>query len=251
MTEHSPEPGRKVVTKADAARMYRIAAGILQPISRATSRQDWHGRSELDRPSGLLLVVNHISNYDFLVIADYVNSTGRPVRFLAKESVFTLPILGPMIRGAEQIPVRRSSSDARNALAAAIEAVEAGECVVVYPEGTLTKDPDGWPMLAKTGAARIALATDVPVIPIGQWGAGDVLPRGSARPRFWPRRTVHVSAGSPIDLSSVRGREIDVHLLREVTELFMSSITAIVAGLRDQTPPAGRFDPTSGTRRLD
>ena len=250
MTEHLREPGRHVVTKADAARMYRISAGILQPISRATSRQDWQGRSQIDRASGLLLVVNHISNYDFLVIADYVNSTGRPVRFLAKESVFRLPILGPMIRGAEQIPVKRASTDARNALSAAVEAVEAGECVVVYPEGTLTKDPDGWPMLGKTGAARIALATDVPVIPVGQWGAADVLPRGSRRPRFWPRRTVHVSAGEPIDLSAVRGREVDVRLLREVTEIFMTSITGIVAGLRDETPPAGRFDPATGTRRV-
>lgn len=250
MTQPLPDPGRTVVRKADAAAMYRIAARILQPISRATSRQDWHGRAQLDRPSGLLLVANHISNYDFLVIADYVNSTGRPVRFLAKESVFTLPVLGPMIRGAGQIPVRRASSDARNALAAAVEAVDAGECVVVYPEGTLTKDPDSWPMLGKTGAARIALATDVPVIPVGQWGAADVLPRGSVRPRFWPRHTVQVSAGEPIDLSLVRGREVDVRLLREVTEMFMSSITGIVAGLRDATPPAGRFDPATGSRRI-
>lgn len=249
MTDQMPGPGRHVVTRSDAARMYRIAADILQPISRATSRQDWHGRSQLDRPSGLLLVANHISNYDFLVIADYVNSTGRPVRFLAKESVFRLPVLGRIVRAAEQIPVDRTGDDARNALSAAITAIEAGECVVVYPEGTLTRDPDGWPMIGRTGAARIALATDVPVIPIGQWGAADVLPRGSVRPRFWPRRTVRVSAGDPIDLSALRGRDVDVALLREVTETFMSSITRIVAGLRDQTPPPGRFDPATGTRR--
>jgi 1-acyl-sn-glycerol-3-phosphate acyltransferase len=249
MSDHQSSAGRHVVTRSDAARMYRVAADILQPISRATSRQDWQGRSQLDRPSGLLLVVNHISNYDFLVIADYVNSTGRPVRFLAKESVFRLPVLGRIVRGAEQIPVKRDSSDARTALSAAIAAVEAGECVVVYPEGTLTKDPDGWPMLGKTGAARIALATDVPVIPIGQWGAAAVLPPGSARPRFWPRRTVRVSAGEPIDLSAARSRAVDVDLLREVTEMFMASITGIVGRLRDQTPPSGRFDPATRTRR--
>lgn len=250
MTERLPIPTPHAVTKAQAKRMYRFAANVLEPISRATSHQDWLGQAQLSRDTGLLLVVNHISNYDFLVIADYVNATGRPVRFLAKESLFSLPVIGPVLTGAGQIPVKRASADAKNALSAAIDAVNAGECVVVYPEGTLTKDPDGWPMVGKTGAARIALATDAPVIPVGQWGAAQVLPRGTKRPRFWPRRTVHVSAGDPIDLSAFRGRPVEGAVLREVTEVFMASITDIVAQLRGETPPVGRFDPASGTRRV-
>ncbi len=249
MSDAAEPPPSRAVGKAEASRTYDVAATILEPISRATSRQDWWGQDQLARPSGLLLVANHISMYDFLVVADYVNATGRPVRFLAKDSLFRVPVVGRIIGGAGQIPVKRASVDARHALTAAVTAVVAGECVVVYPEGTLTKDPDGWPMTGKTGAARIALATGVPVIPIGQWGAADVLPRGGRLPRFWPRRTVHVRAGEPVDLSEFRGRDVDSRLLREVTEVFMRAITEIVADIRGEAAPAGRWDPHAGERR--
>ena len=89
--------------------------------------------------------------------------------------MFRNKALGGFLRAAGQIPVERLSANAAGAYDAAVAAVRAGECVVVYPEGTLTRDPDLWPMVGKSGAARIALETGCPVIPVGQWGAHDLL----------------------------------------------------------------------------
>ena len=71
--------------------------------------------------------------------------------------------------------MQRQSAQSADALLAAVEAVGQGRAVVIYPEGTITRDPDLWPMAGKTGAARIALRTGCPVIPIGQWGAQELM----------------------------------------------------------------------------
>lgn len=105
------------------------------------------------------------------------------------------------MRGTGQIPVYRESTDALSAFRAAIDAVERGECVAFYPEGTLTRDPDGWPMTAKTGAARVALQTKCPVIPVAQWGCNELLPPYAKKPSVLPRKTHQVLAGPPVDLS--------------------------------------------------
>ena len=109
---------------------------------------------------------------------------GRRPRFLAKDSLFDVFFVGRVFRGAGQIPVYRESRDAGDAFRDAVAAVQHGECVVVYPEGTLTRDPDLWPMAGKTGAARIALATGCPVIPMAQWGPQDVLAPYAKRPHL-------------------------------------------------------------------
>jgi 1-acyl-sn-glycerol-3-phosphate acyltransferase len=235
-------------------RSYRLAERILQPLARASARHRWLHQERLRLDRGVLVVVNHISLYDFLVIADFVNAAGRPVRFLAKESVLRLPVAGRLLTDAGQIPVRRASREAKDSLAAAIDAVNAGECVVVYPEGTLTRDPDGWPMRGKTGAARIALATGAPVIPVAQWGAQAVLPLGGRFPRLVPRRTVSVCVGHPIDLSRftrpapIADQPVDVTTLRAMTEAIMAELTTMVGQLRGLTPPVGRYDPAVGRR---
>ncbi len=89
------------------------------------------------------------------------------------------------------------------------KALAEGAAVIFYPEGTATRDPDLWPMVAKTGVARLALATGAPVIPVAHWGTQDVLPYGSKKPRLFPRKTVRTVAGKPVDLSAVGGQ---VHL---------------------------------------
>ena len=115
----------------------------------------------------------------------------------------------------------------------------------MYPEGTITKDPDGWPMRGKTGAARIALQTGCPVIPIGQWGAQDILPAYSVKFHALPRRTAHYKVGDPVDLTDLMGRPITNEVLREATERIMAAIIELVADLRHETPPTVRFDPRS------
>ncbi len=164
---------------------------------------------------------------------------------MAKASLFSVPVLGAILRNAEQIPVHRGTGDAATAYSSAVAAVRAGRLVAVFPEGTLTRDPDLWPMRGKSGAARISLETGAPVVPIGQWGAHQVLPRyrRSVRLALGPRRTVKVWAGPPVDLDDLRGRPIDASVLREATDRIMAALVAIVAEQRGEEPPAELFDP--------
>jgi 1-acyl-sn-glycerol-3-phosphate acyltransferase len=141
------------------------------------------------------------------------------------------------------IPVERLSASAVGAYDAAVAAVRRGECVVVYPEGTITRDPGSWPMVGKTGAARIALATRCPVIPVGQWGAQHLLGPYAKKPDLFPRKTVTVKAGDPVDLSDLLDKEPTREVVAEATTRIMDALTALVADIRHEEAPAERFDP--------
>jgi hypothetical protein len=114
--------------------------------------------------------------------------------------------------------------------------------VIFYPEATVTRDPDLWPMVAKTGVARLALATGAPVIPVAQWGAQRILPYGSHRPHLFPRTTVQVLAGPPVDLSAFDGQPLSPKVLRDATDLIMKDITGQLARIRGETAPAKLYD---------
>jgi len=157
--------------------------------------------------------------------------------------VFRIPIVGRIIAACGQIPVYRESRDAARAFRDAVAAVRAGECVGIYPEGTITREPGLWPMAGKTGAARVALETGCAVIPVAQWGPQEILPPYSKRLRLLPRKTVHVLAGPPVDLEDLRGRPITSAVLRTATDRIVDAITAQLAELRGELPPATRFDP--------
>ncbi|GAA3295671.1 hypothetical protein GCM10020295_23410 [Streptomyces cinereospinus] len=147
------------------------------------------------------------------------------------------------MRGTGQIPVYRESTDALSAFRAAIDAVERGECVAFYPEGTITRDPDGWPMTGKTGAARVALKTKCPVIPVAQWGANELLPPYATKPRLLPRKTSRVLAGPPVDLSRFYGKDMTAEVLKEATEVIMAAITRQLEEIRGERAPETPYDP--------
>lgn len=224
---------------------YRFAITLLRPVLSLVTRRDWRGAQNLPGTGGLVVVANHVSHLDPFTLAHYLHDHGRLPRFLAKASVFDVPFVGRVVRGAEQIPVYRESQDASRAYQAAVAAVRRGECVVVYPEATLTRDPDLWPMRGKTGAARIALATGAPVVPVAQWGVQEVLAPYTTRPHLFPRRTVHVLAAPPVDLSGLPDGEPTAEVLAEATDRIMSALTAAVAQLRGEVPPPVRFDPVA------
>ena len=136
-----------------------------------------------------------------------------------------------------------SAVDAANALTAAIDAVKEGKSVLIYPEGSATRDPDCWPMKARTGVARLALETGAPVVPLAQWGPQRLWKYKAKLPRPFPRKRIQVVTGEPIDLSRYAGRPIDAELLHEVTEVVMARITDLLVELRGGTPPAVTFDP--------
>jgi 1-acyl-sn-glycerol-3-phosphate acyltransferase len=223
---------------------YRIAVFLLWPLMMAFTKRDWQGTENLNTDDGgIIVAANHISWFDPLVISHALWDNDRPPRFLAKESVFRVPIVGAIITSAGQIPVYRETREAVAAVRDAITAVNAGECVVVYPEGTITKDPDLWPMTGKTGAARIALTTGRPVIPMAQWGATDVIRPYKKELRLLPRKTMHVRAGKPVDLSDLAGLPLDQATLELATNRIVDAMTRLLADIRDEQPPAERYNP--------
>lgn len=233
--------------------MTRAAVRFLRPLMRVISRHAWAGIENVPRTGGAVLTANHISNFDPLVISHFVVHAGRWPYFLAKASLFSVPVLGAILRGARQIPVHRESASAQAALAAGCSAIEEGKMIIVYPEGTITSDPDGWPRTAKSGAARLALTTGCPVVPVGQWGAQAVLGmKKIAAPRLIPRPMIKVTAGPPVDLDDLRGQPITRAVLDQATDRIMTAITELVADLRDEPIPTGptaavdpaRDDPT-------
>jgi 1-acyl-sn-glycerol-3-phosphate acyltransferase len=116
--------------------------------------------------------------------------------------------------------------------------------VVVYPEGSLTRDPDLWPMRGKTGAVRMALEAGVPLIPAAHWGTQLVMPRYAKKISVFPRKTILVKIGDPVDLSAFEGRGLDPATLNEATAVLMAAITALLADLRGEPAPAEPWDPS-------
>jgi len=207
---------------------------VLRPLLIVCTRQEWRGWEHIPESGGAVVVSNHISHVDPLTFTHFVYESGRLPRFLAKASLFRVPFVRTVLRGAEQIPVYRESESAAQAYSAAVDAVRRGKLVAIYPEATLTRDPDLWPMVGKTGAARVVLETGAPVIPVAQWGAHRVLPPYSKLPRLFPRHTVHVHAGPPVDLTDLQGRPIDAELLREGTARIMAAVTGLLQEIRGQ-----------------
>jgi 1-acyl-sn-glycerol-3-phosphate acyltransferase len=224
-----------------ANRAYRAVARIVRPTLNAVLRKDWHGAEHLPTEGGFIAAGNHMTNLDPFTFAHFLYDNGHVPRILAKSSLFTVPVLGWVLRATGQVPVYRNTSKAGESLRSAVAALHAGECVAVFPEGTLTRDPDLWPMTGKTGVARLALTTQLPVVPIAQWGANFVLGRYKKIPRPFPRKTSTVVAGPPVDLSDLYGKPLDNAVLREATERVMSAITAMLADIRGEQPPAERF----------
>ena len=224
---------------------YRLAAVIAKPPLIVLFKRDWQGMEHIPAEGGFITAVNHNSYLDPLSYAHFQYNTGRVPRFLAKAALFKPVFVGSILRGTGQIPVFRESTDAANAFRAAVAAINSGECVAFYPEGTLTRDPEMWPMVSKTGVARVALLTKAPVIPVAQWGANEAMPpyAKNKKFRFFPRKTLRVLAGPPVDLDAFYGEEPTVETLRAVTETIMRSVTQLLAEMRGEPAPDALYDP--------
>lgn len=222
---------------------FTLAVAILKPLLLLLTRRTWTGGERIPATGGCLLVVNHTSHSDPLVVGHFVLDHGRVPRYLAKSELFRNRVLSALLRSAGQIPVERRTVHAVGAYDAAVRAVQAGECVVVYPEGTVTKDPQLWPMTGKTGAARIALATGCPVLPVAQWGSHELMPPGAWRPRLSRRTPVTVAVGEPVSLDDLRARARSPEVVAEAHRRIMSALVRMVADLRHEEPPAKPYDP--------
>jgi 1-acyl-sn-glycerol-3-phosphate acyltransferase len=222
---------------------------ILHPGLRLLMRFRLSGKENIPETGGIILAPNHMSYADWPAIALFSDGYAKryPV-FMIKSAIFEVKVIGPLMYKFGQLPVYRGRGDAGLVLKQAEQALRAGACVIVYPEGTATRDPDLWPMTGKTGAARLALTTGAPVIPIAQWGAQKVLPYGSKKPKLWPRTTVRMAAGPPVDLSAYQGKRLGASTLQAATADIMADITGLLGKIRQETPPAAPWDLAAGGR---
>jgi 1-acyl-sn-glycerol-3-phosphate acyltransferase len=166
-----------------------------------------------------------------------VHRAGRRPRFLAKEDLFHIPVVGRALRGAGQIPIDRSSADHSTPLRQMMKALTEGQIVVIYPEGTVTKRPDHLPMDGKTGAVRLSLATGVPVTPMASWGSQAIWQK-SGRGSLKLGRPIWVKVGQPLDLSDRAAMANDRDALRAMTSEVMKTLTVLVEDMRARYPKA-------------
>ncbi|WP_022871594.1 lysophospholipid acyltransferase family protein [Yaniella halotolerans] len=222
--------------------MYFGAASLVRPLNMLMMRRDWQGQENLP-DTGMILVPNHISDLDPLYMGHMVYSTGRLPHFLAKKELFELPAVGKLITNMKQIPVDRAGRSI-DSLKMAEDVLGRDGVIVIYPEGTTTKDPDMWPQVGRLGMIRLALTTGAPVIPVGQWGVHETLPKGDKVPKMFPRRTSAIRVGPESDLEWLRTMEQPGQRdLIDATEQVMTEITNLMAPLREGTPPEIRFNP--------
>lgn len=210
-----------------------LAKGVLIPPIWLWFDWRFEGFEHIPAAGPALVACNHISYFDPLAHGYFLVKAGRRPRFLAKVELFRNPITGPVLRGARQIPVRRGSGD-RAPVEFGSKALRRGEVVVVYPESTVTSNPDSSPMRGKTGIARLTLATGVPVIPLAVWGSAPVWRRGSKSVRFG--RPIWVKAGPPLDFSEDENQAEGEGRLRAVTDEVMAQLSVLVDDLRERYP---------------
>lgn len=215
---------------------------LLRPPFAAMTKRDYSGLENLPKEGGYVLAANHNSHLDPLLLARFMLDAGIVPRYLAKDSLFQHWFTGPIVRSADQIPVPRYSEHAQNALGPTEDALRAGKPVLIYPEGTITRDPEAWPMSGRTGAVRAALDTGVPLIPVCQSGAQDILWPYTRKFRPFPRRTYHIRVGPPMDLSMYEGKPITEEILHEATDRLMDILTEMMSEIRGEKPTTPRID---------
>lgn len=218
---------------------------IMYPTSFLLGRKKIEGLQNIQREGGFLLVGNHISHIDPLYDSVAVRKSGRIPRFLAKASLWKVPVLGRALAGSDQIPVERGGAGAGQAsLELAEETLRQGRIVLVYPEGTVTRDPGHWPMKPRPGIGALALSGDFPVIPVAHWGTHQVYASYTKGRRFTPlpRKDIHIVFGEPIDMTELRSRPVDARSIRDASLLIMTVVRDMVAEIRGETPPAEFFD---------
>jgi 1-acyl-sn-glycerol-3-phosphate acyltransferase len=222
---------------------WRFFAALVVPVVLLLGRYRFRHADRIPKQGAFIMVANHYSDFDPLVTAYALWKHGRVPHYLAKASLFRIPVVGGAFRATDQVPVERAVGGAAP-LAAAKQLIDKQLALVIYPEGTLTREPELWPMRGKYGAARLALHYDIPVYPAASWGAQRILPRWSKRISWFPRKDVEVIVGERLDLSPWSGQHESQTALAGATDLMTDAITALVEELRGEKAPTGpRWDP--------
>jgi len=236
---YAPPTGRPLGTNLT----FKVCAAIVIPLIKLITKRTWIGAENIPKSGAVIVANNHLSYFDVLNFAHFLYKNGRAPRFLGKVEVFQVPIIGRILLAAGQVPVERESPNAGKAVDHAKRLLEAGHLLGVYPEGTLSRDGDHWPMVAKTGLARLALTTNTPVIPVAQWGAQVLMPTYSKKLKLFPRTQITMVAGKPVDLSPWYGKGEYPDALIAATAKIMREITTLLEQIRGQRRPEVIFDP--------
>jgi len=224
--------------------LWHFIAALCLPLLTLMARYPVIDGEKLPKTGAFILAPNHYSEIDPVIMGRFMWKLGRVPRFLAKASVFKIPVVGALLKASGQIPVERDGRGRSAApLRAAQQLVGRELAIIIYPEGSLTRDPDLWPMRGKSGAVRMALQAGVPIIPAAHWGTQNIMARYSRKISFFPRKTVTCKIGDPVDLSDLVGRPLDQATLNEGTERVMKAIAALLSDLRGETAPVERWNP--------
>jgi 1-acyl-sn-glycerol-3-phosphate acyltransferase len=220
--------------------VWKLAFAVLYPPASLLVKSRYRHIERLPQQGPAIIVLNHVSHVDPFLAAKFVLDAARTPRFLAKRAIFDVPIVGPAMRAMGHIPVDRGTTDAAKAFKSAVDTLHSGGLIVLHPEGTVTRDPDGWPMHGKSGAARLAtLAPEVPVVPVAQWGVQEQIDVYTKRIKLWPRPRHFISVGEPIDLSEFHGLQPTTAVLQQMTDVIMRRLREDVAELRGLPAPSG------------
>lgn len=232
-------------------RGYRVLLRSVRFLLHLCTRRTQIG--DLPAEGAVIVVGNHLSVADAFVLTAAVARKGRRIRMLGTAGLFRAPVIGPLLRAVGYIPVDRRSADPASALGPARAALEAGQCIGLYPEGAITQDPDAWPARGKTGVVRLALDTGAPVVPLAQWGTHRFVGAKGSRWRALlspvTRPRVGVRLGAPIDLRALLGvdcaADATAAQLRLGADVVMDALVAELVELRGKPAPryAGRVVP--------
>ncbi|MTD13112.1 1-acyl-sn-glycerol-3-phosphate acyltransferase [Nakamurella sp. YIM 132087] len=207
------------------------------------------GLEHLQVPGPVLAVGNHISHLDPVYSAVFLRKSGRWPHIMAKASLWKIPVVGPILKATQQIPVERGGGRGQVGLDAAIEALHEGKLVFIYPDGTISRDPEHWPMRPRPGVAALALSVpDLRVVPVAIWGTQEIVPPYAGKFRPWPRKDVIVAAGPPVPLDDLRGMEHDTRVVRDASIRIMTAVRDLLAEIRDEPAPVEFYDPKKAER---
>ena len=198
---------------------YWLIKAILKPIMRALYSIRVEGLENVPTEGAAIIAANHLSFLDSFFIPLVVRR--RKVTYLAKGDYFTSWKTAWFFNMVGQIPIDRSGGQkSEQALNTALSVLKEGKLLGIYPEGT--RSPDGRLHRGRTGAARLAMAAGVPVIPCGLVGTEEVMPKNAKFPRL--RGHVKVRFGTPIETARFAGQQRDRFVLRSITDELMYEI---------------------------
>lgn len=234
------------MSRGEKTLAFRMLAGLLIPPLKLVGRFEVTGTENIPAQGAFVVAPNHFTNIDPATIGMALWEAGRPPHYLAKESLFRVPGFGRLLTATHQIPVQRGGLHrGPDPVKAAHDIARLGGAVVVYPEGSLTRDPDLWPMRGKSGAVRIALEGGIPLIPAVHWGDQAILGTYGKKVSLFPRKRVQIRFGEPLDIDDLRGRPVDPAALADGTARLMAAITGLLEGIRGETAPLERWDPAA------